>query len=732
MVDASARPHWLLAVIRAAGLEVTGAPAVSASTPLAEAWTTLARACNVSDERIAEAVGARWRLPLADLAKAQPHATQLVPEKLARSKHLFALRESEQRLVVATADPTDLDAEQLLGFSSGRRVDFEVATPAAIQEAIDGRYAPDSIVERLLTRVGAELANAVTVLEDEQPEQVSTVDAASGPIIKLTNVILADAVRARASDIHLEPSSEGGRVRFRVDGVLQTYTTIAVAILSRVISRLKILGKMDIADRLRPQDGRARIGVDGREIDLRISTVPTRDAEKAVLRLLDSSKSMRLSDLSFTEEEMEPLRALLGRRDGIVVVTGPTGSGKTTLLYAALREMPTGDLNIMTVEDPVEYELAGLTQIQVEPKRDVTFSTALKSILRQDPDVIFIGEIRDAETAAIAVQASLTGHLVLASLHTNDAVGAVARFVDLGVDRSAIASTLRGATAQRLIRRVCTRCAVKVTGALTPEETKLAARYGVQPVVRAVGCTACGHTGFFGRIPLIEIMLASPALEARIIEGAPASQLQIAAIASGMRPLREAAVTRVRNGDTTLEEIDRELGEADDLKAAAEARPSGALAAIAPSDAPSGTAGSAASSTAGHATAMGTHVIIADDDATSRAIATALLKKSGYRVSQAEDGATALELVRASHDAALLVLDYDMPKLNGEQVLQELRGDVRTSTLPVLVLTGATDSETEVRMMDAGADDYVRKPLDPERFVARVRAVLKRASLQRA
>ncbi len=725
MSEVAARPHWLLAVIRAAGLTLTGDVAVNASTPLPEAWSALARACAVSDERLAEAVATRWRLPLADIAKAQPHATQLVPEKLARSKQLFALRETDQRLVVATADPTDLDAEQLLGFSSGRRVDFEVATPAAIQEAIDGRYAPDSVVERLLTRVGAELADAVTVLEDNQPEQVSSVDAASGPIIKLTNVILADAVRARASDIHLEPSSEGGRVRFRVDGVLQTYTTIAVAILSRVISRLKIMGKMDIADRLRPQDGRARIGVDGREIDLRISTVPTRDAEKAVLRLLDPGKTMRLADLSFTDLEMEPLRALLGRRDGIVVVTGPTGSGKTTLLYAALREMPTGELNIMTVEDPVEYELAGLTQIQVEPKRDVTFSTALKSILRQDPDVIFIGEIRDAETAAIAVQASLTGHLVLASLHTNDAVGAVARFVDLGIDRGAIASTLRGATAQRLIRRVCRKCAAKVTGELTPEETKLAARYGVQPVVRAVGCNECGHTGFYGRIPLIEIMLASPALEARIIEGAPASQLQAAAIASGMRPLREAAVQRVRNGETTLEEIDRELGEADDLQAAAGARPSGVAATAAVA------AAEAASAASAQTTPIGAHVIIADDDATSRAIATALLRKSGYQVSQAADGEAALELIRASHDAALLVLDLDMPRVSGHEVLDALRGDVRTSTLPVLVLTGATDSDTEVRMMDAGADDYVRKPLDPERFVARVRAVLKRASLQR-
>ena len=721
MAEPTPRSHWLLAVARSGGLIAGADPVVDAALPLADAWRAVASAAGVSDAKLTEVVAKRWRLPVADLKAGQERATALVPERLARSRHVYALRETDQRITIATSDPTDMEAEQLVGFSAGRRVDFEVASPDAIQEAIDARYAPDSAVERLLTRVGAEIANAVTVMEEDvAPKTVIAADVETGPVIKLANVILADAVRGRASDIHLEPSADGGRVRFRIDGVLQTYTTIAVSILNRVVSRLKIMGKMDIADRLRPQDGRARIRVDGREIDLRISTVPTRDSEKAVLRLLDPSKSLKLEDLSLTSAELAPLRALLGRRDGIVVVTGPTGSGKTTLLYAALREMPTGDLNIMTVEDPVEYELAGLTQIQVEPKRDVTFATALKSILRQDPDVIFIGEIRDAETAGIAVQASLTGHLVLASLHTNDAVGAVARFVDLGVDRSAIASTLRGATAQRLIRRVCAKCLQPVTGALTEDETRLAARYGVQPVVRAVGCAACGHSGYYGRIPLLEIMQASAALEEAILAGLPASRLQAIAVASGMRPLREAAVERVRNGETTLEEVDRELGEADDaaeVRATKRAsRPSAAI--------PAETASAPANAAL--------HVVIADDDEISRSIAVALLEKNGYRVSEAADGAAAIALVESAHDVALVVLDVDMPGMSGEQVLTRLRAEIRTATLPVLVLTGATDDETEVRMMDAGADDYVRKPLQPERFVSRVRAVLKRAALQRS
>jgi type IV pilus assembly protein PilB len=326
----------------------------------------------------------------------------LIPEKLARARHLIGLRESDHGIVVATADPIDFEAEQLVGFVTGRRPVLELAPPDAVQDVIDAHYAPDRAIERLLGSA------AIHVEPESAPELVGVRDAESAPIMRLTSLILRDAAHARASDIHIEPDRDGGRVRFRVDGVLQPYTRLSLPILNRVVSRIKILGRMDITDRLRPQDGRARIRVDDRAIDLRLSTVPTRESEKAVIRLLDPRNARRLEDLSLAAYEAAPLRRLLEHRDGIVLVTGPTGSGKTTLLYAALREMPAGELNVMTVEDPIEYELPGVTQIQVEPRRDVTFGSALRSILRQDPDVIFIGEIRDAETAAIAVQASLT------------------------------------------------------------------------------------------------------------------------------------------------------------------------------------------------------------------------------------------------------------------------------------------------------------------------------------
>jgi Tfp pilus assembly pilus retraction ATPase PilT len=412
--------------------------------------------------------------------------------------------------------------------------------------------------------------------------------------------------------------------------------------------------------------------------------------------LLDPGNARRLEDLSLTTAALAPLRSLIGHRDGIVLVTGPTGSGKTTLLYAALREMPIGELNVMTVEDPIEYELPGMTQIQVEPKRNVTFANALRSILRQDPDVIFIGEIRDAETAAIAVQSSLTGHLVLASLHTNDAVGAIGRFADLGVARGEIASTLRGATAQRLVRKVCLRCVHKISGPLTEVETRLAIRYGIEPVVRAIGCASCAGTGYFGRIPLFEVLVASPTLEMRILDSATASQLQTTAVASGMLPLRASGAERVESGETTLEEIDRELGESDPESDQRSSAP---------------------------------HILIVDDDAVTRGIARALLTNNGFRVSEAADGVLALEQLATLRDVSLLVLDLAMPHKTGQEVLRQLRSSISTSALPVIVLTSASDNRTEIDMLEAGADDYVRKPLDPERFLVRIKAALRRAEL---
>ena len=685
--------HWLLGVLQRAGVPCALAD-LAPSTPAPEAWRAVLGAGSASEDEVTQCVADHFKLAVADLDQGQPTALRLIPEKVARRYWIYPLREDDRHLYVATIDPTAFDVEQAVGFASGRKPVFEMAGPAALLEAIDLGYTPDKVIGMLDTMDG-EVADAVKVVEDLSPEMVLAQEAEAPPIVRLTNLILRSATSDGASDIHIEPARANGTVRFRVDGVLRQYMELPMAALNRVVSRIKILGKLDIADRLRPQDGRTRIEVDGRTYDLRIATVPTREAEKVVVRILDPEGSQTLEDLGVPEPELRRMRYLLSHRDGIVVVTGPTGSGKTTTLYAALREIATGEVNIMTVEDPVEYEIKGLTQIQVEPKRGVTFASALRALLRQDPDVIFVGEIRDLETAQIAVQASMTGHLVLATLHTNDAVGVVPRLVDLGLDRASIAATLRGALAQRLLRRVCDHCVASRVGPLTPDELRLATAYEVEPMVRAPGCKRCGQTGYRGRVPIMEVFTTSPELEDLINRGASPTELFRVVAAGGMRAMRDVALERVRAGATTLHEVERVLGELLDEQPAAEPARQ--------------------------------HILVVDDDAVSRSMARTLLEKNGFRVTEVGDGDVALERLGDGDGFALVVLDLEMPRLGGREVLERLRAEPATARLPVVVLTGAETGETEIELMDRGADDYIRKPIDALRFVARIKAALRRA-----
>jgi type II secretory ATPase GspE/PulE/Tfp pilus assembly ATPase PilB-like protein/ActR/RegA family two-component response regulator len=692
-MTAIATTHWLADL--AMPPEETKQPSINPTASVGVAWAALAEAWGISHEALAARVAARYHLPLADLGVIAPSMISLVPERIARRYGVIALHASDRQITVATSDPTDLDLEQALGFATGRKPLLEIAAPSAIAKAIEGLYRPDRLVERLVGKVGTEMADQVVLLEEEAPEAVSTSEIDATPVVRLTNLILHEAVRARASDIHLEPGHDGGTVRFRVDGVMRVAMKVPSSVLSRVIPRIKIMGKLDIADRLRPQDGRARLKIEDTTLDLRISTVPTRDAEKAVIRLLDPRNAKHLEALEIMPPELARIRRLFGYREGIVVVTGPTGSGKTTLLYAALREIATGDVNIMSVEDPIEYELPGLTQIQVETKRDLTFATALRSILRQDPDVIFVGEIRDRDTAEMAVQASLTGHLVLTTLHANDAVGAVARLRDLGVEQSKIAATLRGSVAQRLARRACPDCSTPIDGDLTPEEARLAHRYGVQPRVRVHGCPACSNSGYRGRVPLLEVLMSNPEFEALVATGGTPAELHRAAMGAGFRSLRENAIERVRRGETTLQEISRVLGDAKD--------------------------------DAEEPVAEVSRILLVDDDVVTRTMARVVLENNGFAVDEAANGAAALAMLNSGKDHALMVLDLDMPVMGGREVLRTVRKAIATAGLPVLVLTGAVSDDVEVELMDEGADDYIRKPLEPGRFVARVRAALRRA-----
>jgi type IV pilus assembly protein PilB len=734
--------HWIARAVWRAGL-VDEMPQLSIdhAAPASEAWEAIRDRLHADDATMAAAVAAFFRTKVADLASAQPTATQLLPPSVARKYLAFPLADQNRSLLVATCDPSDIEAEREIGFASGRRPEFVVASPAALREAIELAYEPDRAVEDILGRMGDMDRVSLEVLEES--EDVGPVDEAdidSGPAVKLANLILHEAIEQGASDIHIQPTVAGGVVRFRVDGVLRTGVQFPLPVLSRVVSRIKVVGRMDIADRLRPQDGRAQILNHGRKFDLRISTVPVRGAEKVVIRILDPTAVGTLEETRLPKDDLDKLRHLLRQRDGIVVVTGPTGSGKTTTLYGALAEIATEEVNIMTVEDPVEYELPGLAQIQVEPKKGVTFASALKAILRQDPDVIFVGEIRDLETAEMAAQASLTGHLVLATVHANDAVGAIRRLTDLGLEAATVVQTLRGALAQRLVRRVCPDCSEPVGADLTEEEGELAEAFGVRPTVRTVGCGECHFQGFRGRLPIAEILQMSSSLENLVLTGASPSKIEARARQDGMHSLLDAALRRVADGETTLDEVQRVLGdslaatESDEpmmvlphMEAIPTERETSVMEAVARGSKPVATPVAADPDPDDIEEEGPARVLLVDDDPVARAIARALLERDGFEVQEAEDGQAALDILLRDPDFSIVVLDLDMPRMGGQDALRQIRATPATASLPAIVLTGRTGADIEAELLRDGADDYLNKPIDAVRFGARVQAALRRA-----
>ena len=708
--------HWLADVIAAAKLSAAEAPDLNSTAPLEDAWREAARACGISEDELATHVASHFKLQVATLAAAEPRALRLMPERLARRHLIFPMRESDREITVATSDPTNLAIESDVLFSSGRQPAFEIAPPRAIADSIASAYAPATPDHTTLLD-DDDLQQAIQLVESAGPVEVDAREVEFAPVIKLTNLVLRSAIEERASDIHVEPGPGEGVVRFRVDGVLHNYMKMPLPALNRVISRIKIMSKLDIADRLRPQDGRASISINGRAFDLRISSVPTRIAEKVVVRILvQGGTSTKLNDIEIPGDQLAALRALLANRNGIVTVTGPTGSGKTTTLYAALRELATGEENIMTVEDPVEYELPGITQIQVENKRGLTFAAALRSLLRQDPDIILIGEIRDNETSNIAVQASMTGHLVLATLHTNDAVSAVQRLIDLGLDRASIASTLRGVIAQRLVRKVCPHCAQKVDGNLNAGERRLTEQYGMAPAVRTVGCAKCLKSGYMGRVPVMEILAFTPSLTAMIASGASMGEIQTAATQGGMRSLYDSALQRAARGETTLEEVERVVG----MRSTAETD------AATPSAKPA-IAGSADAAKPQIAAAA-PRILLVEDEPVNRKVARTLLQKNGFEVVECEDGQQGIDRLQSDPHFSLVLLDLAMPRVDGREVLRWVRRTETTKPLPVVVFTASQGETLEADLMDEGADDYIRKPLDPTRFIARIRATIRRAA----
>src|ERR1043166_737885 len=526
------------------------------AAPQATLWQTLVAQKVVTDEQILTALSTRFRLRLANVQEIDPTATERVPEQVARRYHILPVRATDSFLEVATANPFDLDAEKALAFATAREIRMLLLAPSKIAEKLDELYRPEKAVDKLLE--GMESATELEHLKDTAPEElsVSEADASQKPVVRLVDMIISEGILSRASDIHVEPEEGGVAVRYRIDGVLRQVMKIPRQAGLPLISRIKIMSSLDIADRLRPQDGRARVAVNGQPIDLRVSTLPAQLGEKVVIRILDSRATVRsLESLGLAADETTAVKRMLQHREGIILVTGPTGSGKTTTLYSCINQIKSEGVNIVTVEDPVEYRMQGIVQVQVQEKAGLTFAAALRSILRQDPNVVLVGEIRDKETAQIAVQASLTGHLVLSTLHTNDAANAVTRLVDIGVEAYKIAASLRGVVAQRLMRKLCPTCK-EVWMEAPPERLRRWIPKGT-PLYRAAGCPDCAMTGYRGRFSILEILTMSPELERLIAAGEAADRVAEAAKRGGMKTLWDSGLAHVTRGESTIEELTR-------------------------------------------------------------------------------------------------------------------------------------------------------------------------------
>jgi type IV pilus assembly protein PilB len=509
----------------------------------------------ISSMQLAKARAAHANLPFVDLLDypVDRAAVALVSAAVCRRHEVLPIAVSMNRLVLAMVNPGNVFALDDVIEASHMRINPVVVERADLKAAVERYHRADD-----------ELSNLTTTLQEEQAPEENAFGASDSldddaPIVRFVNLLVSQAIQDKASDIHIEPAEHSLGVRYRIDGVLHEMQRAPKSIQNGVISRLKIMADIDIAERRKPQDGRMSVSHGGRHIDLRVATLPTVWGEKVVMRILDnSSTSMSLQDLNLLEGNFEAYRRSYSKPYGMILVTGPTGSGKSTTLYTTLHTVARPEINVITVEDPVEYRMPGINQVQVNPKAGLTFASALRSILRSDPDVVLIGEIRDHETAQIAIEASLTGHLVLSTLHTNDAPSAVTRLTEMGIEPFLVGSALDCVVAQRLARRLCDRCkAPDVRDASELVHLRFSAPLDTVPPVlfKPVGCPSCSNTGYRGRIAIHEVMTVSEEIERLTVAHASSADIAHAAREQGMITLRDDGWTKVRMGLTSIEEI---------------------------------------------------------------------------------------------------------------------------------------------------------------------------------
>lgn len=506
----------------------------------------------LNEEQLYRVLEEQFQIPFIDINNTyiDPKVPKLIGESLARKHMAIPIKLEKNRLTVAMVDPLDIIAKDDIRIITGLELDIVISAQQDIARAINRYYDSSEKAERAVEDYKAQ----ADFIDEETSEEDA--DVTNAPMVRLVNTIIAQAVKSKASDIHIEPYERNVRIRYRIDGELREVMTPAKSTHSAIVTRIKIMGKMNISEKRLPQDGRVETTIEGLPIDMRISILPTVYGEKIVIRLLDrSSLVVNKEELGFTPFNLEQLNRIMKVPEGIILVTGPTGSGKTTTLYSILKELNRENKNIITVEDPVEYRLEGVNQVQVNNKAGLTFANGLRAILRQDPDIVMVGEIRDAETAEIAVRAAITGHIVLSTIHTNDSVSTISRLVDMGIEHYLVSSATVGIIAQRLVKKVCVKC--KTHHQASPEELRMLnlPENEVIEIAKGTGCNTCGNTGYLGRTAIHEVLVIDGEIRNMIAQKMDIDAIKQRAIQKGLTTLNETCRILVKQGITTVDEM---------------------------------------------------------------------------------------------------------------------------------------------------------------------------------
>jgi type IV pilus assembly protein PilB len=709
------KDEWLIRALLSRKLLSPAAVQALRAAGAPYACAELLRGKHLTKEQLALAVKQEYRVGFEELSSGGLNklALAMIPERLCRQHQMIPFRVEADHIDLLMANPIDEVALGDAASISGRRPVPFFCPPERIEELIASGYSSDSVIADILLKLPDE--EPVECLDDQAKRIQADSDKAAvdAPVVRLADGIIAQAVRMKASDIHIEQEEFSTIVRYRIDGDLRNMLTLPQYIgAGPLISRIKIMSNLDVADHRLPQDGRAKLLVGKQEFGLRVSTIPTAFGEKAVMRILDPrSAQVPLESLGLRPEVLERMIRLSQSDKGMMLITGPTGSGKTTTLYSILNRLKSVKINVVTVEDPIEYRMAGINQTQVNEKAGLTFAAVLRSVLRQDPDVVLVGEIRDRETADIALQAALTGHMVFSTLHTNDAISTINRLLDMGIERFKFAPALIGIVSQRLVRRVCPDCRVEEAPAAALAELlakwKLPARR-----FKGKGCPRCQLSGLQGRTGLLELLdLSEQAARDMVAGETDLGVLRRECLDRGwLLTMEQDILWHLAHGDIEEEEALAMLKPpasdgAHDVRTPEAKTPSAAAA----------------------PRADARRILVVDDNADNRSLVRDTLGSEGYALTEADGGKAALEKVQREKPD-LVLLDLMMPAMDGFAVLKRLRGELGLTELPIMILTALSDAESQSLALEVGADDYLTKPFNPVVLRARIKALLRRTA----